>query len=45
MRPGAAADAEVPGAERERFLAELGDLVTIAQERIEPGRERPPIGA
>jgi hypothetical protein len=44
MRPGAAADAEVARAERERVFAELTDLVAVAQERIERGRERPSVG-
>src|SRR5262249_19103516 len=39
VRSGAAADTEVANVERERLLAELGDLVSVAGEWIERDRE------
>ena len=44
VRPGAAAEAEVPDAELARGGAELGDLEAVAGERVERDRERPPRG-
>src|SRR4030095_12840413 len=44
MRARAAADAEIADVERERVLPELGDLVAVAEERIERGREGAVVG-
>ena len=41
MRRVAAADAEVARAQRVGVAGELGDLVAVARERVERGRERP----
>jgi hypothetical protein len=44
MRRSAAADAQVGDADRGGGLRELLDLVAVARERIERGRERAPAG-
>ena len=44
MRSRAAADAEIADVERQRVLPELGDLVAVAEERIERGGEGAVVG-